>query len=225
MAYAVQQNRTVAIGSVALVHAALGVALVSGLVVTSWTEPPKRFVATHVPLPVPPKPLDPPPPEIAERVTTPRPPLTPPITVPIPIVDTNTVSPVETTTVTYPPLPPLPPIPEPRSPGVDPIPPVANLSRGLQPRGNQGEWFPRDSYPAAARRANVEGRVSVSVSVGTSGRVTDCRVVASSGNADLDAATCRLAQRNGRFTPALDPSGEAIASTVTLRPVRWTLEE
>jgi protein TonB len=100
-----------------------------------------------------------------------------------------------------------------------------NLSRGLQPRGDQGRWFPQDSYPAAARRAGAEGRVSVSVDVGATGRVTACRVTSTSGNEDLDLATCRLATRNGRFEPARNEAGEPVASTTALRNVRWRLEE
>ena len=107
-----------------------------------------------------------------------------------------------------------------------PEPPVAtvSLARGLRPRGDQGGWFPQDSYPPAARRAGAEGRVSVSVDVGTDGRVVACRVTSTSGNEDLDKATCRLATRNGRFEPARGADGAPIPSTTALRNVRWVLD-
>ena len=122
-----------------------------------------------------------------------------------------------------------PPLPLPMPIRIEPTPPVpptpsVNLSRGLKPRGDQGGWFPQDSYPPAARRAGAEGRVSVSVDVGTNGKVIACRVLASSGNGDLDAATCRLATRNGRFEPARDASGAPTPSTTALRNVRWVLD-
>lgn len=226
MAYADQkQNRTVAIGSVALVHAGLAVALVSGLAVKFAPVVPKEPTRIFdVPVEIPPEPT--PPPEPRDEVL-PREAVTPPINVPIPEVRTPVTSTITTTTEIFPPalptlpvrIEPAPPIPAPS------VPPAADLSRTLQPRGNQGDWFPRDSYPSAARRAGAEGRVSVSVDVAANGRVTGCRVAVSSGNDELDAATCRLATRNGRFTPALDAAGRPVPGTLTLRPVRWTLEE
>lgn len=223
MAYADQkQNRTVAIGSVVLVHAALGAGLLSGLMVTATStpkDPPIKIVEiTPDPVPPPPEPMPEPLPR-TERL--PSAPAT--ITVPEPLVPTNAAPSFPTTTVEYPPLPPLPPAPE-AAPYAEPSAPAVNLSRALRPRGDQGAWFPQDSYPPAARRGGAEGRVSVSVDVGADGRVIDCRVTSSSGNADLDGATCRLAKRNGRFEPARDASGAPTASTTALRNVRWVLD-
>lgn len=222
MAYADQkQNRTVALGSVALVHLGLGAALLTGLAVKFEREPTTTFEGENIPIETPP-PVEPPPPEPeVKRVETPTRPIET-IVAPVPRVPTTTVIDLPTTSV----IPPVTPILNigTVTPAEPPAPP-ANLSRGLQPRGNQGDWFPQDSYPAAARRAGAEGRVSVSVDVGTNGRVTACRVTASSGDADLDNATCRLATRNGRFTPALDTAGKPVASTTALRNVRWRLEE
>lgn len=224
MAYADQkQNRTVAIGSVALVHLGLGAALLTGFAV-KFAPPPEGTLETrNIPVELPPDPVEPPPQpreEVAERPTTP----TETIVVPIPPVPRPST--VDLTTTTLPqPEPPIFRVTAPQPPAQPPQPPAVNLSRGIQPRGDQGAWFPQDSYPAAARRAGAEGRVSVSVDVGTGGRVTACRVTASSGNEDLDAATCRLATRNGRFEPARNETGQPTAGTVTLRPVRWRLEE
>ena len=46
------------------------------------------------------------------------------------------------------------------------------------------------------------------------GRATDCRVTRSSGNAELDATTCRLIERRFRYHPSRDPDW---------RPVRAVL--
>jgi protein TonB len=223
MAYADQkQNRTVAIGSVVLVHAALGVGLLSGLVVTVTNTPkdPPIKIINLKPEPTPPPPE--PKPELLERAL-PRPSTPDVITAPKPLVYTNTAPSFPTTEIEYPPLPPLPPAPEP-APYVEPRAPTVSLARGLRPRGDQGGWFPQDSYPPAARRAGAEGRVSVSVDVGTDGRVIACRVTSTSGNDDLDKATCRLATRNGRFEPARGPDGSPVPSTTALRNVRWVLD-
>lgn len=224
MAYADQkQNRTVAIGSVVLVHAALGVGLLSGLVVKFTPLEDKAFEVKNIKLAPPPEPVEPPPPQPRDEVVVPRP-STPPINVPIPVVPTPSYMDLTTTTL------PMPPAPIPGPIRIEPIappePPVAsvNLARALKPRGDQGAWFPQDSYPPAARRAGAEGRVSVSVDVGTDGRVIACRVTSTSGNDDLDNATCRLATRNGRFEPARDADGAPVPSTTALRNVRWVLD-
>lgn len=87
-----------------------------------------------------------------------------------------------------------------------------------------GEVFTPDYYPAAAKRANVQGRTAMRLSIGVNGAVTDCRVVESSGSADLDAVTCRLALRNIRFAPARDQLNRPVASSFPLA-VRWELRD
>jgi len=75
------------------------------------------------------------------------------------------------------------------------------------PKQDPAKWFTDLDYPADARRASAQGSVSVVLSIDTSGHVTGCRVSASSGNASLDAATCQLATRRGRFTVQTDAAG------------------
>ena len=57
-------------------------------------------------------------------------------------------------------------------------------------------------------RAGAEGSVSVVLSIDAAGNLTKCLVTASSGNASLDAMTCRLVQRRGRFTIQTDADGK-----------------
>lgn len=216
------RDRFVAIGSVALIHAAIGYALISGLAYTAYTTLVDPIDTYNVPIAVPP------PPPIEDRIA-PSPAPARPMTVPDRIVDVAPVNPVVDVIADMPPLSPVTVDVGPVTPILPPVTvapkaPAVSLSAGVAPRGNQGDWFPQDSYPAAARREGVEGRVSVTVSIGPNGRVTDCRVLSGSGNADLDATTCRLATRNGRFTPARDADGQPVASSFTLRNVRWTLE-
>ncbi|KQM64940.1 hypothetical protein ASE75_07680 [Sphingomonas sp. Leaf17] len=215
------RDRLVAIGSVALIHAGIGYALISGLAYTAYTTFVDPIDTYNVPVPIVPPPVE------EKIVAAPAP--ARPLSAPDRIVDVAPVNPVVAVVTDTPPLtaypvdigpvtPPVPPV------TVTPTPAPMSLSAGVSPRGNQGDWFPQDSYPAAARREGAEGRVSVTVGIGVNGRVTDCRVVSSSGNADLDGATCRLATRNGRFTPARDADGQPVASSFTLRNVRWQLE-
>ena len=221
MAYADQKmsgGKVVAIVIVALIHAALGYAFVTGLAYQYVKKAQEKLNTFDVEEPPPPPPDEPPPPPPDQPMTP------PPVVSPPPIVQNPNPPPVVINTVPTPPpvyiptpvaAPPAPPAPAPGPPKVA-VP--------VSPRGNQGDWFPQDSYPAAARRAEAEGRVSVRVTVGPNGRVTACSVTSSSGNADLDSTTCRLAQRNGRFNPAKDANGTPIESSFPLRNVVWKLE-
>lgn len=100
--------------------------------------------------------------------------------------------------------------------------PPAAVSRAASLQGHPGMYFSADNYPPAAIRAGAQGRVVARLTVGTDGRVSGCEVVSSSGNEDLDAATCRTATNRVYFFPALDAARRVIASSYTL-PVRWVL--
>ncbi|MBB4837218.1 protein TonB [Sphingomonas kyeonggiensis] len=85
----------------------------------------------------------------------------------------------------------------------------------------EGDITGRD-YPKAAARAGAQGTVGLRFTVGVNGRVTDCEVTRSSGNADLDATTCRLIQKRFRYAPSRDASGRPYADIVTGEQV-WEL--
>jgi len=91
---------------------------------------------------------------------------------------------------------------------------------GTRPVWRSGTIADRD-YPKAARRAKVGGEVEVRFTIEASGRVTRCRVTRSSGDASLDATTCRLIEERFRFKPATDSSGRAIASDYGWRQSWW----
>lgn len=212
------RNRVVTVATVGLVHAGLAYALLSGLavkVVSVLPRPPLTVIKTD-PLP-PPDPAPPPPAPAARSVTTPE-----TVVAPRPLFPTDPGPMLVTSIPLSPASDAVTPITAPPMPAATPTP---SLARGVAPRGNQGDWFPQDSYPAEARRAGAQGRVSVTVGVGADGRVTDCQVALSSGDESLDRATCRLAARNGRFQPALDEAGRPVASRFTVRGVRWELRD
>jgi protein TonB len=77
-------------------------------------------------------------------------------------------------------------------------------------------------YPPAAKRAGIEGSVTVRYTVGLDGRASGCAVTRSSGNAELDAATCRIIERRFRYRPAKDRQGRSVAETVR-RTFDWLL--
>jgi protein TonB len=65
-------------------------------------------------------------------------------------------------------------------------------------------------YPAALTDTGIGGTVAVRYLVWTDGRVTKCDVTRSSGNALLDATTCRLIRERFRFRPSRDPRGKPV---------------
>jgi protein TonB len=70
-------------------------------------------------------------------------------------------------------------------------------------------------YPRAAKRARAEGVVAVRFVVETDGRVGECAVLRSSGNDDLDSTTCRLIRKRFRYRPATDPAGHPVRDSVS----------
>jgi TonB family protein len=77
-------------------------------------------------------------------------------------------------------------------------------------------------YPSAALRHAAEGRVIVRIAVSAEGRATECAPVATSGNAPIDATTCRVVLSRARFRPGLDAAGRPVA-TLIIWPVVWRL--
>lgn len=76
-------------------------------------------------------------------------------------------------------------------------------------------------YPREASRAKVGGEVEVRFTIQPTGRVTACRVTRSSGDASLDATTCRLIEERFRFKPATNAAGDPIASQYGWRQSWW----
>jgi protein TonB len=77
-------------------------------------------------------------------------------------------------------------------------------------------------YPRSARRAGVEGSVAVRFTVRTDGSVSDCEIIKSSADEELDATTCRLIERRFRYDPARNGEGRPAAEIVT-RTFDWML--
>ena len=90
------------------------------------------------------------------------------------------------------------------------------------PRGNPGRWATNDDYPARAMREEREGTTGFRVTYNAEGRVTSCDVTSSSGHADLDAETCKLIQRRGRFNPGKDRAGNPTGGSYSNR-IRWQI--
>lgn len=81
------------------------------------------------------------------------------------------------------------------------------------PRQIRGRISNRD-YPHELSNAGIGGRVTVLYVVEVDGRVPECDVIGSSGNAQLDQWTCRLIRERFRFRPSRDGSGRAVRSLI-----------
>ncbi|MGJ3649973.1 energy transducer TonB [Sphingomonas sp. GlSt437] len=221
MAYADRNNsgsRLVAIIIVAILQGALAYAFITGLAQNFVKKAQEKLNTFDVAPPPPPPPDQPPPPPPPDQPLQPPPVVTPPAAV---VIQQQSPVVINTTPIAPPAYTPAPPAP----PAPPPAPPAPHLAKGAQAKGSYQDWFSQDYYPPAAKKASIEGRVGVLLSIGADGRVSGCRVVSSSGNQDLDDTTCRLAQRFGRFRPAQDDAGNPIASELRLPPVRWQLKD
>jgi len=89
-----------------------------------------------------------------------------------------------------------------------------------RPRHLEGRFRGSD-YPRGAGDAGAEGTVLAHYDVGVDGRVSNCRVVRSSGNAELDQTTCRLIERRFRYEPARDADGNAVPDVAGWEEVWW----
>ena len=64
--------------------------------------------------------------------------------------------------------------------------------------------------PPGGREARIGKAVILALTISPEGRAVACRIYQSSGLADTDAVTCRLAQERLRFRPALNAAGEPV---------------
>lgn len=200
MAYADQQmsgNKVVAIIIVALIHVAIGYALITGLAYSAAKQLVERVTTVDIEEPPPPEDEPPPPPE---PDTAPPPPVAPP-----PPISINVAPPpIQVQTTIPPPAPPQRIVP----PAAPPAPPPSR-ARAAQ-RENFSRWQRQivgEGYPSRAIRQEIEGTVGVSVVIGPNGRVSSCRVTRPSGESVLDDAACRSMERYARYEPALDDAG------------------
>ena len=69
-------------------------------------------------------------------------------------------------------------------------------------------------YPREVAAAGVEGNLTTRYVIGANGRVTGCSVTETSGNAVLDAVTCRLVIERYRYRPARDARGKKVGDVV-----------
>ncbi len=103
--------------------------------------------------------------------------------------------------------------------------PEPALKSAVEPKLiNLLEMISTDDYPVEAVRAKAQGTAHVRVRVNVRGEPEACKVVTSSGHADLDGQTCDVIMGRGRFSPGKDRRRRAVIADADVR-VRWVLPE
>ncbi|MBT8427146.1 MAG: energy transducer TonB [Erythrobacter sp.] len=222
MSYVDQKNgpSPTGLASAVIVQAAIGALIVTGLTVSQAiiADPPRVDTFDVKKDPPPPAP---PPPEQTE--TVPEAPTTPPITVPTPPFEFDTVRPrIDTTDLVLPPQPPMPPIGDRIVP--TPSPAATFTPVGAKPRNDPGAWLRDRDYRSSWVRQELTGVASFRLDIAASGKVTGCRISGSTGHSQLDEATCRLVQQRAKFEPARGSNGEPVSGQYT-GSVLWQLPE
>lgn len=103
--------------------------------------------------------------------------------------------------------------------------PAALASIATHPRAKGSgvmSFFSTEDYPSEAIRRDEQGTVGFRILVGVDGRVSDCRIIETSGSKILDQQTCNISLRRFQFEPAKTHDGRAIAS-LSFSRVRWVL--
>ncbi|MDI1297131.1 MAG: energy transducer TonB [bacterium] len=209
-------SRTISIVIVALIHAVLGYAFVTGLGMKYVKKAAEQLNVIDVKEEPPPPDEEPPPPPPDQPIEP------PPVVAPPPIVQTPAPAPPIQTVRTPPPVFREVPVAAPPPPQAPPPPPVA-ASRA-SPRGAPGSWVSDADYPSRAQREERSGTAGFRLDIGADGKVTSCTITSSTGHADLDEATCRLLPKRARFKAAVGGDGKPMADTYNGR-ITWRLPE
>jgi TonB family protein len=71
-------------------------------------------------------------------------------------------------------------------------------------------WYRFEDYPIKAFTQEWKGAATFELLVDPQGRPADCKIVQSTGHAQLDKQTCFIAMHRARFTPARGPDGTPV---------------
>ncbi len=217
--------RAKAVILVGSIHALLGVGLVIGLTFTGVITVPTHIDVINVDRKEDPEIPPPPPDETVVDDSFVKP------VAPIPPLDLGNRPPVETDVFdSADPLEPTglvagpTPLPTFAAPLPTPSASPSFAAIGARPRNSQSGWITNDDYPRAGITRQLEGTARYRLIVGSNGRVDACEITASTGHQVLDAATCRLIERNARFDAAKDETGRTVVGTFTGQ-VTWQIPD
>lgn len=223
-----KNDRAKAIVGVLLVHAALGAVIFSGLNVQTVRQAVERLKTFDITEALPPPPIQEPPPPPDESSSAPKDEAAPanikskptPVVAPRPPIPLPIQQKINTAQV--------------RGPeGLDRTAGASNVPGPGTGAGGQGSGFggggrggtgtgdgrspavlvrniPRNDYRQIGGDRLPYGAAGLALRIDAEGRVSDCRVARSSGDAVVDARVCQVALKRLRFRPARASDGRAI---------------
>lgn len=231
----IDRDRVISAIAVAIIHVALGFALLRGLAVPIPRVVEETLnVFTVAPPPPPPEPERKPPPQPKPRQAPKDSPAPPNLK----SKATEVVAPKPIIVI---PVPPTVVVTEKPATGADSTSGAAPFAGPGTGAGGVGDGFggggdggspleqiggritDRD-YPREPFRAHIGGTVWVRYVVGVNGRVAQCDIQRSSGNADLDRTTCRLIVERFRFSPKRDVRGRRVPGVV-VEDHTWVIDD
>ncbi len=192
------QTRVVGLAAVVLVNVGAAVAVMNGFGTTFFTPLAETEVVMIEEPEIVEEDIEPPPPIDVELPPPPPQVILPDFVFETPPVQENAVQQVVSTPTPAPPPP------------VRAAPPPAPPAVTLKSRPKPGRRFEKPDYPSAALRAGEQGDVVVSVCVDKDGRMSDVKLVKSSGFPRLDDATLKGLART-RLDPAIGTDNKPIA--------------
>ena len=209
------RRRATALAGTAAIHAVLGLAIVTGLTIGGYKpfdeyKPIIKFPIDE-PEPQPPEPQQQSEPQDS-FITVPPTPFDPIVADPIDIVVQDPI--VDQRPFVVDPGPIVGPTPE-------PLQAALFTPRGARPSNRPQSWISNADYPASTE---AEGIAAYRLIVGTNGRVSACEVTRSTGNRQLDGATCKLIERRARFEAATDETGAKVVGSYS-GTVKWEIPE
>lgn len=92
------------------------------------------------------------------------------------------------------------------------------LSKPAAPAGPTAGWLPQGTVPFGDFNKLAGGMNQLRVMIDPTGKATECKVHWASLDAAKNQQICATVLQRGTFTPALDASGQAMASYVMLSP-------
>ena len=97
---------------------------------------------------------------------------------------------------------------------------AAQAAVATRPKGELRGIVQPDDYPDRPLEAGIGGSVGFRLRVEADGKISECWIVESSGNADLDRQTCAVVRKRARYTPAIAHDGKSMWS-FTFGRVTW----
>ncbi|HEY0311535.1 MAG TPA: TonB family protein [Allosphingosinicella sp.] len=94
------------------------------------------------------------------------------------------------------------------------------IATPAQPLLPLSRYFSSGDYPWQAIREQDGGNARVTLLIDEEGKVRDCLLEETSGNASLDAMTCIVLRQRAKFHPARDVGGKAMKSVVS-QGISW----